>query len=147
MTDEKPKNALRHIQALPGEAGEAALIPVSRLQLDDVRGDPSKASRFRDAGGVGSISRKPRIEALLGTAQAIAWAQLDPLYQKLKRGEALSSPEAQLYHKLVDDIAKLVREERAQQKHEAVEDLDQATLAEKSIEALRVLGLLPKDTE
>lgn len=146
------KCALGHVQRQPGAptretAGAMTeLIPVSRLRLEDVRGDPNRAREFREA-GIGSISRKPRIEALLATAQAVAWAQLNPLYQKLEDGETLLRSEEQLFHKLVDSITKLVREERAQQRHEAIEDLDQATLAEKAIEALTVLGILPADPE
>jgi len=70
---------------------------------------------------------------------AIAWEELKKL-KEAAISRKLDPSEERHYRYLVDSIVKLTREQREQQKQEALEEMDADTLIEQSLEALKVLG-------
>lgn len=136
----------RHVQRAPGfdgdytKAEKSRALPSSSLSPEDMSENADLGPRFRRGGPI--ISRRPHVEALLTNSMAVAMHELNLLMQKVKAGMKLDPAEERHYHKLVDSIGKLVREEREQRKHEKLEDMDPDTLEAKYIEAGRVLGLL-----
>lgn len=133
---------LRHVQRVPGSdddyrraaKAEASLIPRSELELHQLRDESSeRMQRIQPTNTI--IVRKPHLEALLGSAMSIVASELEHLKTR-SHGGKLSSTDAGLLHKLVEDVTKLTREQRAIDK----EALDE--LAGKDMDELEaILGL------
>ena len=140
-----PRPRKKASQRVPGTASEAnrgrdtRLIPQTQAELLDLRGDPDASRRFREAGGAGYISRLPHVDALLGGAMVIAMRQLKRL-EEASADRKLDPGEARDFKNIVDSVTKLIREQREQQKQEALEDMDTETLMKQAKEAVVVLG-------
>lgn len=138
MSDDRKKD----FQRRPGggnaatKAADTFPIPRSRLELEDLRGDPEKVRRFKASAGTPLVSRKPHVEALIGGAMFVAWEELKHL-KEIAATRKLDPEEERQYRYLVESIVKLTREQREQQKAEAIEEMDQESLMEQAKLALK----------
>lgn len=122
----KPRlNSLRFMQRKPGfandyeKAHDAELLPRSEIVAEDLEDRTTIAVAAVREEGVGAISRKPHVQSLLGSAMITAQLELERLRKILtEEHRELEPHERTHYHKLVDSVAKLVREGRAQEEHE-----------------------------
>ena len=143
----KPKESTRELRIKSErdvadyiETHRAERLPRSALVVEELSDGPGRAAAFRASAG-GSISRRPHIESMLGSAMAIAMHELNFLMGKVKAGMKLEPDEERAFHKLVDSVGKLVREEREQRKAEGLDELDREDVMERLPDALAAMGV------
>jgi signal transduction histidine kinase len=140
----KGHNKLGYVHRVPGgdsdytKAAEASILPRNQVEAADLQGDTDKVRRFRATGKVGPISRKPHVAALLGSAYVTLWEELNRL-ERVALARPLEDMELRRYSKLVEALSRLAKEEREQQRHEKLEDIDLEELLEAAEEARKLL--------
>lgn len=101
---------------------------------------PSAAYPVPKRGAIATQVKRPHIAATLGTIDNILWAELKRLEERVLDGQELSSEEVNRFRVLSEVALKKVKEEREQEKHERMDDIDDnellaaAELAQKLLE-------------
>lgn len=140
----KGRKQLAHVQRVVGIAEDyqraeaSTQLPQTVVEAELLRGDPDKGKRFRKAGGAGSLTRKPHLDALLGSAYVTAWEELARL-RDFALERQLTNDEIRRYTQLVDSLAKLARTEKESAPAEDLESMDREELMSLAKEAMKAL--------